>query len=219
MIRHLSRLVLLLAVALLLPGCLCAVFCRTPAPESPPRLTRDTPQEAVDFLVDSFENRRIQDIYTSLHPEFVESNGDFSAGEFTALYNEYEADFLADASTLSVADRSQVAYGTSGQVAGITLAGGGARITLYFKNRPAYRVVLKDPDVGAIPGTLISMTDAVAVQGDVVGVVQPLSLQGIPGVRPGEVKRIELHDDWLLWAIQDPEGIRFLDRIEALLQE
>lgn len=218
--HRLLQIAFILALSVGLSGCCswCNLICRTAAPESPPRLTRDAPRDAVDFLVDSFENRRIQDIYKSLHPEFVQSNGDFSAGDFTALYNEYEPDFLADAATLSVAQRSAVAYGSDRSVAGITLVNGASKITLYFKNRPAYRVVLTDPDVGAIPGTLISMADAVAVDGDQVGVLQPLSLQGIAGVRPEEIKRIEIHDDWLLWAIQDPEGIRFLDRIQDLLQ-
>ncbi len=208
-----------LVLSLSLTGCCSwAIFlCEIEPPPSPPPYTRDTPHGAVDFLADAFGNRRIADIFESLHPAFIEQMGGFTASEFAAAYEEFEDLFEEDARSFASARRSEVV--TQGQVAHMRLDWDGGHVVLAFRNVPAYTVHLDDEDLPEIPGTLSSMEETVEVQGAELVITKRLSLQGLGGIPEHLITRVELHDDWLLLDFADAQGVKFLERLEEELAD
>ena len=99
----LRRIAVCLLTPLALPGC-CAIFCTIETPESPPPLTRDTPEEAVGYLVEALDSRRVREIYESLHPDLRKDLGGFSLADFTTGFSQIEGDIEADARLLENAE-------------------------------------------------------------------------------------------------------------------
>lgn len=207
------------AAALPLAGCcaLIAPFCEVEAAATPPRVTRDTPGGAVDFLVDAMRRSAPAEIYESLHPEFIRREGDFSLGEFAAAFDRYKEEFAADAARLAGATKDAPRLGADG-LATVRVHDGDAELHLTFRNRPASRVVIDDdlidaPIVGAVP----DLREIVSVEGDALRVNAGLPLQGQGDfVDPARIRRVELYQDWLLVGVRvpDPRSIRFLRVIE-----
>ncbi len=214
---------LLVVAASALPGCgtFCAVFCRQDPVKSPPRATRDTPEEAIDFLIESFRNRRVNDIFESLHPAFVRENGEFTAAEFNAGYERYEAAFLADAESLAAAMRSPVTYLENG--AGITVRNfqNGAEVTLWFQKVPRVRILTSDDWVPELSGP-VDVEGLFAIEEGRLFLAREIDLTAIPGVesatvaglRGEDVRRFEVHDDWLVRQVQGARNIQFLDKLD-----
>jgi hypothetical protein len=218
----------LLLVGAALPGC-CAwvrLLCPQPPVEGPPRLTRDSPEEAVGFVVDAFRRRSPGEVFESLHPDFVRDHGGFSGTEFATAYDLYEADFRADAERLATAPRRPTVHGEDGSAV-IDVGDEEAGITLIFVNVPAGRVVLDDdvlpeirdrlrlPAGGARP----RFGSAVAVEGDEVRVTVGASLGGNGAyVDPQSVRRVEFHDDWLLREVRNARNIRFVEALAERIE-
>jgi len=212
-------LVLLVAVALSLPGCcgLARMTCGIEPPPSPPRLTRDTPHEAVDFLVDAFRNRRIQELYESLHSGFVAENGDFSASDFATGYERIEPELLADAEAIATAQRSDVVMRDG--LAWIFVESGDRSVWLAFQNQPATLVKAEHGFLGRVElhGSVESLSASLEAGQDGLVVTRPVPLEG-RSVDPASVLRVELHQDWLLRHVAEPRGIQFVDRMRELAQ-
>jgi hypothetical protein len=209
-------LAVLVAVAAAAPlgGC-CAIarsMCAFPAQTTPQRASRDTPDGAVDVVVEAFRRRAPGEIYESLHPEFVARNGAFSLSDFSTAFSYYESDFRADAERLARAKRTPVRMKDG--LAWIFLQDGDASLWLVLKNRPGSRVLLDDEVVDEIRGALPDLSEVVAVDGDGLVLRQSLPLQGQGDfVDPSKVRRVELFQDWLLYEVVQPKNIRFVDRI------
>ncbi len=204
---------LVVGLGVSLPGC-CALFCRVPAPEGAPRLHRDFPDEAVDFTVDAFRNRRIRDIYASLHPEFRERYGSFSLGDFTAAFREYEDLFRQDAERFAKSDRSAVQYSRDGKFAGILLIEGDMSAELVFKNRPIANVRLDDEFVPESSAPIGSLAEVIQIEDGYLFPRVPVAFDGLRGASPTSLARLEYHNDWLIWDIRNPRNVKFLERIE-----
>lgn len=209
------RAVLLSLAAAPLGGC-CAIarsLCGVPVPLSPPRASRDSPAEAVDFLVDAIRRRAPGEVFASLDPDFVAANGGFSFGEFATGWDRLEQDFRDDAERLARAVKDPPEM--QGAIAWVFVHDATASVRLAFRNRPAARVTLDDPELPEIAG--VEMPDVsrlVSVEGDDLVVAARVPLHGHGGfVDPARVRRVEFHQDWLLVDIQEPRNIRFVDRM------
>ncbi len=220
------RIAALLAVLACLPGCwvLCA-FC--PVVKSPPRGDRDTPENAVDFLVDAFRRDAVLDLFESLHEDFRAENGKFGASDFSAAYAKYKDDFRADAESLAAAARSDVAVDAQG-VAWITLRGGptSAEVTIGFVDVPKILVATKDPVVPQIgpaeidKSRLVRLADgrlSLPAEFDLTS-IQGVSKETVAGIRSEDVLRVEIHDDWVVRYVpqERAKNIRFLDKLKEL---
>jgi hypothetical protein len=209
----------LAASALPLGGC-CAMavsLCGIEAPKSPPRLTRDAPGAAIDYLVDAIERRSAREVYFSLHPDFVRESGDFSLQEFLAGFERFEPEFRADAAKLRKATRSRPRYSPDGTMCRIDLAAGDASVTLVFRNRPVADVTFDDPEVGEISSEVQRLDELFAVDGEELFVTRPLPLGGQgEWVDLARLRRVSVHQDWLLHTVAQPRNIEFAERLKAV---
>lgn len=220
----------LIGASLALPGCcgIARVMCEVKAPQSPARGTRDSPEEAVDYLVDAFRNRRINDIYTSLHPDFRRENGGFTQEQFQYVYDKYEQDFVADAGSLAASERTLLKVDETNHLAFMRLvnASTGAEVVVVFMDQPKIRVVTKDDFVGTIGGP-VEMSDLVTLSEGRLRLPADFPLTSIENVQPetvaglasSDVLRVEIHHDWLVRAVprEQAKNIRFLDRFQEHL--
>ena len=180
------------------------------------RATADTPLGAVDHLIEAFRNRSPSDVYEALHPDYRNAvvKGGFSLNEFAAAHDHYRADFEADAEMLAGARRTgPVPIGPA--TVAVRLDAGDASVVLVFRNEPASRVFVDDPEFAdPIRGTIPSVAEMVAVEGDGLVLARPVPLRGQGDfVDPAKIKRVELYQEWLLYDVQEPRNIRFVDRI------
>jgi len=210
-----ARLVALFGLAVALSSCcsLARLVCDIEAPPDPSPHTRDTPQEAVDFLIEAFEESRISAIYESLHGDFIERWGAFSASDFAVAFEEYEHLFEEDARSLRASNRSEIHLDDNGD-AYIRLQSGDTMAVLVFRNEPAYRVLTDDDDIGGTSGRLGSLEGSLATEGGDLSITRALPLNELVGLPANRIKRLEFHRDWLLYRVSDYEGIRFLERLE-----
>jgi hypothetical protein len=220
----------LVVAASVLGGCSTIAHAIWPCiqPVCPPgRLTRETPDDAVDFLIDAFKNRRITDIYDSFHPEFIREKGGFSLGDFTLAYEHFEQDFVADAESLANAGRGWMEPQQSaiGVLAGVRLrnTATGAEIVFALQNHPKIRVVTTDRFVGMIEGP-VDKSVMLRLEGGRLGLPADFPLTSIDGVSPqtvagldaSKVVRVEIADDWLVRLVPpgSAKNIRFMDKIQ-----
>lgn len=215
-----ARALVLCAAALPHTGC-CALavsWCDIEAPRSPPRLTRDTPDGAIDYLVDAIERRAARDVYFSLHPDFVKESGDFSLQEFLAGFERFEPEFRKDAAKLRGARRTQPRYSPDGAMCRIDLASGDASVSLVFRNRPVAEMTFDDPQVGELTSPELPRLDEVfTVDGDglVLQRALPLGGQG-EWIDLARLRRVAVHQDWLLYVVAQPRNIEFAERLKAV---
>jgi hypothetical protein len=233
-VNRLLRVASVLAVLPTLGGCaaLAHTMFPCPVPNCPPgRMTRETPEDALEFLIDAFKNRRIGDIYDTFHPAFVRENGDFTKEQFSVAYEHFEQDFLADAESLSHADSGWMAP-TQVEIRGVpaTLSGvrlrnpqNGAEIVFALQNRPKLRVVTNDRFVGLIEGP-IEKDVVVRLSNGTLSLPADIPLTSIENVAPesvaplssANVVRVEITDDWLVRFVppDKAKNIRFMDKIK-----
>ncbi len=215
--RSRALLGLALAVALGLPGCcslargLCPV---EQALKENTRLTRDTPDESLDYLVEAFRDRRVADIYNSLHPDFRDRYGGFSLAEFTSAFEEYEDLFREDAGNLGSAKREPAKYSVNGLLGGIQAASGDMRAILVFKRvdkafvkRVGGRVRESEAPIQPI-GSMLQAEDGLIMP------TLPVKFAGMSDAEPHQIVRLEYRVEWLLYELRDVHGIRFVERIE-----
>jgi hypothetical protein len=227
--RH-FRAALVLLAALAAPGC-CALaqsFCAFPVPTSPPRGNRDTPEAAVDYLVDAFRNRRIDDIYNSFHPEFTQENGSFAEGDFAVAYSHYESDFAADAETMAAAARKVTPSRDGAVLVELTDAKSGGYLPIELEDRPRIRIVTKHPVIGTIEGP-VDFRALVKLENGRLTLPANFPLTSIENVSPAtanalkssDVVRVEISDDWLVRRIdaKRTRNIRFVDKIKEHLPQ
>ncbi|MCE9636965.1 MAG: hypothetical protein K8T90_14775 [Planctomycetes bacterium] len=204
----------LIAVATPLGGC-CTIarsMCAIEAPKTPQAATRDTPNGAVDFIISAFRRKAPTELYESLHPDFIAKEGGFSAGDFANAFNHFEADFRADGEVLAVARRA--APRAKDGVMWVKIEDAQTSVWLVFKNRPGSRVLVDDDVASEIRGAVPDLSEMVAVEGDGLRLTRPIPLQGQGDfVDPAHVRRVELYQDWLLYAVVQPKNIRFVDRL------
>jgi hypothetical protein len=194
-----------------------------PLPERASRLTRETPDEAVDFLIDAFENRRTVAIHESLHPDFVRENGKFTSEEFALAYERYEPDFLADAQNMAAAERKVHAPVDGEVLVELTNAETGAYIPIVLANRPKIRIVTTNRVVGTIDGP-VDMRALVRLENGRLSLPSDFELTSIENLSPAaaarlkseDVVRVEISDDWLVRRIDvdQAKGLRFMDKIK-----
>jgi hypothetical protein len=194
-----------------------------PLPERASRLTRETPDDAVDFLIDAFKNRRVIAIYESLHPDFRAENGDFSRSDFSLAYEHFEPDFLADAENMAAADRNIHAPVAGEVLVELTNPATGAYMPIVLANRPKIRIVTTDPYVRTIDGP-VDMRALVRLENGRLSLPSDFPLTSIENVQPATVKglksqdvlSVEISDDWLVRRIdvEQAKGIRFMDKIK-----
>lgn len=211
------RVLVLAACSAPVTGC-CAIaltMCDLEVPK-PVCATADTPLGAVDHLIQALRNRSPADVYEALHPDYrlAVVEGGFSLNEFAAAFDHYQADFESDAELLAGARRTGPVVLAPG-VQSVRLDAGDASVVLVFRNEPASRVFVDDPDFpGPIRGRIPGVPAMVDVQGDGLAVTRPVPLQGQGDfVDPAKIRRVELYDEWLLYDVREPRNIRFVNRI------
>jgi hypothetical protein len=215
-------------LALSLPG--CCVIAHAVCPCDPGKVTettsiRETPDAAVDFLVSAFRDRRVADIYSTFHPDFVRENGNFSQEEFHLAYEKFEKDFAQDAANMAVADRSEVVYDPTHTIAAIRLANDkvGAEFPIAFKDMPKIRIVTTDPFVGEIQGA-IDIGSAIVLDHGKLSLptnfdltsIENVQRETVAGLTAADISRIEISHDWRVWRINPSraKNIHFLDRLK-----
>jgi hypothetical protein len=225
LIRQLLAAALLVVAASVLSGCTMIAHAIWPCPEQPPssRLTRDTPDEAVDFLTDAFENRRVGDIYVSLHPQFVRENGDFSQADFQLAYERWEEDFIADGRNMAEAERTFRPLSGAEVVVELTNASTGAFLPIVLVDRPKIRVVTTNPFIAPIEGP-VDMKALVRLADGRLALPADFALTSIENVRPAtvaglkseDVVRVEFFHDWLVRSVDvaRAKNVRFMDKIK-----
>lgn len=216
---------LLAAVTLTAPGCCWAFHAVCPCDPAPSawRMTRETPDAALDYLVESFKSRRKADIYDTFHPDFRHENGDFTQEQFAVAFDRFEADFAADARSMEHATRVFRTLPNGDVLAELTNQGTGAYFALVLANRPQMIVLTKDPFVGEIKGP-VDKRGLVRLRDGRLGLPSdfPLSSLGsyeeqtLRGVTAEDILRVEITDSWLVRSIdtEHSRGIRFLDKIK-----
>lgn len=217
-----SLVVLVLAAATALPGCcsLARALCPVePALVADTRLTRDTPEESLDYLVAAFRDRRIADIYDSLHPDFRARYGDFSLAEFTSAFEEYEDLFQEDAERLRTADRAPTQLNPEGTHAALAVRSGDMRGLILFRRRDIAYVKLRDDFVPESRAVTPPIGSIVAIEDGWVRPTQPVRFEGLQGVDPSAILRLEYRQEWLVHELRDVQGVRFLERIEEQFQQ
>jgi hypothetical protein len=228
LIRH-FRAALVVAVAFAASGCcaLAQMACGFPVPP-PQRGNRDTPDAAVDFLIDAFKNRRIADIYQSFHPDFKAENGEFSEGDFAVAYSHYEADFAADAEAMAAAERK--IPGTTGNIVVVELSDAktGAYLPITLENQPRIQIVTKNAFVGTIEGAvdmraLVKLEDGrlTLPQNFPLTSIENLSEETAKKLKSSDILRVEISDDWLVRRIdaRQSRNIKFVDKIKEHLPQ
>jgi len=227
--RHFHA-VLVAAIALATPGCcaLAQMVCGFPVATSPPKGNRDTPADAIDYLIDAFKRRDIDAIYKSFHPQYTAENGQFSEGDFAIAYDHYEADFAADAETMAAAE-CKVPQ-TTGNTVVVELVDekSGAYLPITLENRPRIQIVTKHPIIGTIEGT-VDMRALVRLENGRLTLPQNFPLTSIENVSPeaakalksSDIVRVEISDDWLVRAIdaRQSKNIKFVDKIKEHLPQ
>ena len=212
-----SLTLLMLAAALTLPGC-CSI-ARALCPVEQPtvgdtRLTRDTPEESLDYLTAAFRDRRIKDIYDSLHPDFRAQYGDFSQAELTSAFEEYEDLFKEDAERLRTAERGATRYNPEGTFGVIALHDGDMSAIVIFKRRDVAYVKLRDDFVPESRAVTPPLGSFISIDDGWVTPTQPVRFEGLTGVDPSAILRLEYRQEWLIHELRDVRGVRFLERIE-----
>ena len=229
MIRH-FRAGLIVVAAFSASGCcaLAQMTCGFPVPKSPPKGNRDTPDEAISYLIDAFRDRRIDDIYKSFHPDFTAENGAFSEGDFAAAYSHYEADFAADAETMAAAERKIPETFGSVVVVELSDAKTGAYLPITLENRPRIQIVTKNAFIGTIEGAvdmraLVKLEDGrlTLPQNFPLTSIENLSPEAAKALKSSDILRIEISDDWLVRGIdaRQSKNIRFVDKIKEHLPQ
>ena len=229
MSRHFHA-ALVVAAAFAAPGCcaLAQMACGFPVATSPPKGNRDTPGDAVDYLIDAFRRRDIDAIYKSFHPQFTAENGQFSEGDFAIAYDHYESDFAADAETMAAAEHRVPK--TTGNTVVVELVDekSGAYLPITLENRPRIQIVTTNGFVGTIEGT-IDMRALVRLENGRLTLPQDFPLTSIENVSPeaakalksSDIVRVEISDDWLVRAIdaRRSRNIKFVDKIKEHLPQ
>jgi hypothetical protein len=215
--KSLVQLLLVLATLPWIGGC-CVVahaLCPLEPPASPAPLTRDTPEEAVEFLIEAMGERRIKELYDSLHPRLVEDWGGFGVQDFRTAFLHYEDDFAEDASVLAGADRSETRYVDG--VAEITLSSGDRRLTVHLVDAPSSLIRVDDEFFGTVRDSAsFEPAAAYRLDGDRLRIELTLPLPA-DGIAPESITRLELRHDWQIVGWSDANNIRFLDRVREAL--
>ncbi len=223
MIRQFLCVVACVAAASVSSG--CGVVRWAICPPAPPRtrLTRETPDDAVDFLVQAFKDGDITGLYDSLHPDFRREFGDLSLEKFALVYEQSRPDFAADATNMSAAERNVRELSDGRAVVELSDANSGAFFPILFVDRPKLRIVTKDPFLGMIEHP-IDMRALVRLSDGTLSLPADFALTSIDGVspkaaaalKPQDIVRVEFAHDWVVRAIDidRAKGIRFLDKLK-----
>lgn len=197
-------------------------LCPCPTPVCEGVGTRDTPDDAVDFLALCFRDRRIAEIYESFHREFREEQGGFTLEEFALAYEEFEADFAADARTLVAAERTWRDAGPGAKLVELTSSATGAFLPIEFVDRPRLRLVTTDSFAPEIE-VRVDLAALVRLEDGRLGLPASFDLteHGVPketvaGIGPEQIVRVEIAHDWLVRRIdtERARNVRFLDKIK-----
>ncbi len=225
-------------------GCcdLAHLVCPCPPPIvcPPGALTRDTPDHAVDFLIDAFRNRRVGDIYESFHPDFIHENGDFPASDFDVAYHRYEEDFTADALSLISATRAWLppqhvrdreTGADLGLLAFVKMVNlqTGAQVLFALKNRPKIRIVTTDRFVRTIGPVPFDKEGLVRLENGHLSLPADFDLASIEnmhretfsGIKSSDVVSVEIADDWQVRFVPQDKArnIRFIDKLKELTRK
>ncbi len=218
---------LLVAAAVLTPGCSVFVHAIWPCPPAVSRDpgTRETPEAALVLMIAAFRDGRRGDIYGSFHPAFVAEQGGFSQEEFSLAYEQYLDDFAADAKTLAAANRASRPRRDGIVVVDLDDPQSGAHVSIAFANRPKIRVFTTNEFVDLIEGT-VDMHAMVRLENGRLTLPAEFDLTTLDGVEPetvatlksADVVRVEFSDDWLVRSIdtEHARNIRFLDKLKEL---
>jgi hypothetical protein len=199
-----------------------------PLPETASRLTRETPDDAVDYLIDAFRNRRVIAVYESLAPDFRKENGDFTREDFSLAYERFEPDFRADAESMADADRTVHAAVGGEVLVELTNPSTGAYMPIVLVDRPRIRIVTKNPNVGTIDAP-VDMRSLVRLENGRLSLPSDFQLTSIENVSPAtaaklkseDIVRVEISDDWVVRRIdvEKAKGIRFMDKIKEYVRK
>jgi hypothetical protein len=214
MVHRVLRSLTLVAAALGISGCcsIAQLACGFDAPEAAVRETRDTPEQTINYVIGAVSVRDVTSIFETLHPQFVERYGGWTASDFAVGFDRYEDEFVDLAALLKEAQRTAVVWEDGD--AYIRVQNGESHAVLVFRNAPRYRIHLKDEELPFIEGPLTDVAGSIHMEGGKLTVTRALELRGYEGIPPQLVKRVEMFDDWLLLDVPQYEGIAFMELME-----
>jgi hypothetical protein len=208
----------LLAAAILLPAALAAGCCS--APSGYVRGDRDTPERAFAFVRDAFVQDSVGDQSDSFHPEFMKRQG-FTRAEYR-LARDLRPGLFAKAGEILAKARLE-------RVEPVLLDGRrGARVFLSVPGGAGVFVLVDDPIWEIFPGKegepsvighLPDLGGVVRFEGG-TAVVELRRPVDFPPEGPLEVRRVEIHHDWLLFGIESLTGFEeFLGEVKSAARE
>ena len=213
-LRRAAVLAACLASAVPAAGC-CSLFCSVEAPESPTVLTRDTPEEAVRYLVEALQGHRVRDIYESLHPELRRELGGFSLADFTSGFSQIEDDVDADARLLESATVRFVDFHPEKPgVARVEVRAPGAGGMVALQNMPDVWVDFHSGRFPESRAVLADLGDALAFEDGALVQRRPVPLAGTRSADMSQVRRVVYRNNWLVraWRFDPDARIRLLGR-------
>ena len=190
-------------------------------------LDRDTPERAFAFVRAAFVEDSTQDQYDSLHRDFRERHGltaeNYALGRsLSPGIFERTATMLGKAEIDGPVERSLAIRTPAGPRAAARLSlrtpeGAGVFVLV---DEPLFRLVTTDPDAPVITGSVASIPGAVRVAGDRLEVRLEAVMDVVAPAPGAEVLRIEVHHDWLLYAVERLEGLEeFLGEVKKAADE
>ena len=209
------------AAAALLLAAACAGCCGLTRSPGLRGMDRDTPERAFEFVRAAFVEDATADQYDSLHPEFAKAQGLDRAsyalgGSLSPGIFERTAALLREAAVDSV-ERGGTVNTPAGPrfAARVSLRTGSGAGVFILVDEPIFRLVTTDPEAPVITGAVASVPGAVRFQGDRLRVSLDAMLDVVSPTPGSEVLRIEIHHDWLLYAVERLEGLEeFLGEVK-----
>jgi hypothetical protein len=189
-------------------------------------LNRDTPEAAFDFVRAAFAEDRTLDQYDSFHPAFREAQG-ISAGKYGLARNLRPGLFekarrIVGEATLESVERGPEPFdfgkGPRGW-ARVRIRTREGRGVFLLVDEPSWFLSTDDEELGPVRGPVEDVGRSVRVEGSTLVVELRATLPFPP--EPGkQVRRLEIHHDWMLYAVEELEGFdEFLGEVRKTEEE
>ena len=174
---------------------------------------RDTPEAAFDYVRAAYAEDRTRDQYDSFHKRFREDQG-ISQGKYSLARNLRPGLFAKARKIVGEAVLESVERGAEPFDVGAgprswarvrirTSEGSGVFLLV---DEPRLLVVTGDEELGPVTVSLIDLDRSVRVEGNTLIVDIRATLPFPPDTGKEAVRRVEVHHDWRLYAVEELEG-------------
>jgi len=101
-----------------------------------------------------------------------------------------------------------------GTYAAIAVRNGAMSAVIWFKRRDVAYVKLDDDIVPESRAVIPPLGALIANEDGWVRPSQPVRFDGLSGVDPSSVVRLEYRREWLVYDLRDVQGVKFMERLE-----